>query len=149
MMKEKAMADENEAPVGFDRMNAAFAWWGASGADGTSKLDGQIKRFLVLTSDLQKAYSETCGAQMSALVGANERIGRSLLEFVQCRRPQDVIAAESSVLAAILEETSLQTKTWFELSRKVQERCVTMARETADEIRQRSTENAERVVKTS
>jgi hypothetical protein len=140
------MTDQNEAPVGFDRTNEMFAWWGQSGA---GKLDSQLKHFLVLTSDLQKACSESFGAQISALVGANERIGRSLLEFVQCRRPQDVIAAESSFMATVLEETSLQTKTCFELSRKMQERCVIMARESADEIRQRSTETAEHGVKIS
>ena len=132
------MATKNETPVGFDRVNAVFAWWGLSGADNTGKLDGQFKRFQAFTSDLQKAYGETYSAQMSTLLGANERIGRSLLEFVQCRRPQDVIAAESSVMAAILEETSLQTKTWLDLSQKVQDYCATMARETAGEIRQQA-----------
>lgn len=137
------MATKNEAPIGFDRMNAVFAWWGLSGADSTGKLDGQFKRFQAFTSDLQKAYGETYGAQMSALIGANERIGRSLLEFVQCRRPQDVIAAESSVMATILEETSLQTKTWLELSQKVQECCANIARKTADEICQQTNEAPE------
>lgn len=145
------MATKSEAPLGFDRMNAVFAWWGLSGADNTGKLDGQCKRFQALTSDLQKAYGETYSAQMSALLSANERIGRSLLEFVQCRRPQDVVAAESSVMAAILEETSLQTKTWLELSEKVQEYCANMARETAGEIRQQANEtpDARSSVKTS
>jgi len=43
-------------------------------------------------------------------------------------------------MAAILEETSLQTKTWLELSQKVQECCANMARESASEIRQRENE---------
>ena len=85
------MATKNETPVGFDRVNAVFAWWGLSGADNTGKLDGQFKRFQAFTSDLQKAYGETYNAQVSTLLGANERIGRSLLEFVRCRRPQDEI----------------------------------------------------------
>jgi len=145
------MATKNDAPMGLDRMSAVFAWWGLSGTDSAGKLDGQFKRFQAFTSDLQKAYGETYGAQMSALFGANERIGRSLLELVQCRRPQDVIAAESSVMAAILDETSLQTKTWLELSQKVQEYCATMARETADEIRQQANKatDAERSAKPS
>lgn len=134
------MATKSEAPVGFDRVNAVFTWWGLSGVDNTGKLDGQFKRFQAFTTDLQKAYGETYSAQMSTLLGANERIGRSLLEFVRCRRPQDVVAAESSVMAAILEETSLQTKTWLELSQKVQQYCANMARETAGEIRQQATE---------
>lgn len=104
------MATKNDPSIGLDRMNAVSAWWGLSGTDGAGKLDGQFKRFQAFTSDLQKAYGETYGAQMSAFLGANERIRRSLLELIQCRQPQDVIAAESSVMAAILDEASLQMR---------------------------------------
>ena len=107
------MATKNGPPISLDRMNAVLAWWGLSGTDGAGKLDGQFKRFQVFTSDLQKAYGETYGAQMSAFLGANARIGRSLLELIQCRQPQDVIAAESSVIAAIFDEAWLQMKTWL------------------------------------
>lgn len=137
------MAIRNDAAPGLDRVNAVFAWRGLSDVNSAGKLDGQFKRFQAFTSDLQKAFGDTYGAQMGSLLSANDRIGRSLLEFLQCRQPQDVIAAESSVLAAILEETSLQTKTWLELSQKVQEYCATMARGTADEIRQQANESAD------
>lgn len=138
------MVAKNEAAsVGLDRVNGVFAWWGLSGADSAGKLDGQFKRFHAFTSDLQRAFGDTYGAQMSTLLGANERIGRSFQEFLKCRQPQDVIAAEASVLAAILEETSLQTKTWLELSRKVQECCAAMVRETADEVRQKANEGTD------
>ncbi|MCF2521704.1 hypothetical protein [Bradyrhizobium sp. G127] len=145
------MATRNDTPMGLDRINAVFVWWGLSGTDSVGKLNGQFKRFQAFTSDLQKAYGETYSAQISSLFGANERIGRLLLELVQCRRPQDVIAAESSVMAAILDEASLQTKTWLELSQKVQEYYATVARETADEIRQQVNKatDAERNTKSS
>ncbi len=139
------MATKNETTSpGLDRVNAMFAWWGLPEANSAGSLDGQFKRFQAFTSDLQKAFGDTYGEQMSApsLLAANERIGRSLLEFLKCRRPQDVIAAESSVLAAILEETSLQTKTWLELSQRVQEYSATMAREMADEIRRQTNKSA-------
>ncbi|WP_073139099.1 hypothetical protein [Muricoccus roseus] len=116
-------------------MNAVFAWWRLSDVNRAGTVDGQFKRLQVFTSDLQKAYGDTYGAQVSALLGANERIGRSLLEFVQCRQPQDLIAAESNVVAVVLKEASLQTKAWLELSEKIQQCCATMARETAGEIR--------------
>lgn len=137
-MKEDTMATRNDPPISLDRMNAVLAWWGLSSADGAGKFDGQFKRFQTFTSDLQKVCGETYGAQMSALLGANERIGRSFLELIQCRRPQDVIAAKSIIIAAILDEASLQTKTWLELSQRVQEYCATVASETADEIRQQA-----------
>lgn len=132
------MAAKNDPPMSFDRMDIVLAWWGLSGMDGAGELDGQFKRFHTFTSDLQKVYGETYGAQMSAFLGGNERVGRSLLELFHCRRALDVIAAESSVMAAILDEASLQTKTWLELSQRVQEYCATVARETADEIRQQA-----------
>ncbi len=138
------MADKDEtASLGLDRMNAVFAWWGLPGGASAGKLDGHFKRFGTFTSDLQRVFGDTYGAQMSALFGANDRIGRSFAELLKCRQPQDVIAAEASVLAAILEETSLQTKTWLELSQKVQECCATMARETADAVRQKANEGAD------
>lgn len=137
------MANKNEASIGLDRLNAVFAWWGLSDVNSAGNVESQFKRFQALTTDLQKSFGDTYSAQVGSLLGANERIGRSLLEFLQCRRPQDVIAAESRLLAAILEETSRQTKTWLELSQKVQECCATMARETADEIRQQAAEGAD------
>lgn len=137
------MANKNEAAVGLDRLNAVFAWWGLSDVNSAGNVENQFKRFQALTADLQKSFGDTYSAHIGSLLGANERIGRSLLEFLQCRRPQDVIAAESRLLAAILEETSVQTKTWLELSQKVQECCATMARETADEIRQQAAEGAD------
>lgn len=138
------MTEKNEtASLGLDRMNAVFAWWGLSDGDSAGKLDGHFKRFGTFTSDLQKVFGDTYGAQMRTLLGVNERIGRSFQEFLKCRQPQDVIAAEASVLASILEETSLQAKTWLELSQKVQECCAAMARESADAVRQKANEGAD------
>lgn len=131
--------DEN-ITMGLDRLNALFAWWGVPAANGNGQIDGQMKRFQAFTSDLQKTYSEAYSRQMSALFAANERIAGSLQEFLRCRQPQDVIAAESNVLATIMEGASLQAKTWVELTQKVQDCCTAMAREAADEIRQQATE---------
>ena len=50
------MAVQNEALGGFDRINAAFAWWGPSGADSTGKLDGWLKRFQALTESARTLH---------------------------------------------------------------------------------------------
>lgn len=121
--------------TGLDRLNATFAWWGVPGASGNGQIDGQMKRFQALTSDLQKVYGDAYSKQMGTLLGANERIARSLQEFLRCRQPQDLIAAEANVLATILQETSLQAKTWVELTQKVQDCCAAAAREAAVGLR--------------
>ena len=139
--------DEN-ITMGLDRLNAMFAWWGVPGANGSTangmgQIDGQMKRFQSFTSDLQKAYTDAYSNQMGTLLGANERIARSFQEILGCRQPQDVIAAESKVFATILEEASLQAKTWIELTQKVQDYCAAMARDTATNVRTQPTDGAE------
>lgn len=134
--------DEN-ITTGFDRLNALFAWWGVPGANGNDQIVGQLKRFQALTSDLQKAYGEAYSDQMGTLLGANERIAGSLQEFLRCRQPLDVIAAQSNVLATILEEVSLQAKTWSDLTQKVQDCCSAMAGDAAGGIRKQAKEEVE------
>jgi hypothetical protein len=80
---------------------------------------------------------------MGTLLGANERIARSLQEFLRCRQPQDLIAAESNVLATILEEASQQAKTWVELTQKVRDCCAAAAREAAEGIRSQPNEGTD------
>ena len=126
-----------------DRLNATFVWWGVPGTSGNGQIDGQMKRLQAFTSDLQKAYGDAYTKQMSTLLGANERIARSLQEFLRCRQPQDLIAAEANVLATVLEETSQQAKTWVELTQKVQDCCAAAAREAADGIRSQPNESAD------
>ena len=126
--------DEN-ITTAVDRLNALFAWWGVPAATGNGQIDGQMKRFRAFTYDLQRAYGEAYSHQLGALFSANERTARSLQEFLRCRQPQDVIAAESNVVATLLEEASQQTKTWIEVTQKVQDCCAAMAREAAADLR--------------
>jgi hypothetical protein len=53
-----------------------------------------------------------------------------------------VIAVESNVLATFLEQTSLQAKTWVELTQRLQDYFGAMARETAGEFRKQANESA-------
>lgn len=126
--------------TGLDRLNAWFAGWGVPTGNGGSAIDGQMKRFQAFASDLQKAYGETYSRQINALLTTNQRIAGSLQEFIHCRQPQDVIAAESTVLATMLEAASLQAETWIELAQKLQDCCAAMAREAAEDIHKQATE---------
>jgi hypothetical protein len=119
--------------LGLDRLNALLSWWGISNDTGNENIEVQMKRFQVFASDLQKAYGDAYCLQMEALFTANERLGRSFQEFLHCRQPQEVIAAESSILATILERASLQAKPWIDLTEKVQDCCAALAREGAEE----------------
>lgn len=125
---------------GLDRLNALLVWWGIPNANGGENIGGQVKRFQVFTSNLQKAYGEAYSQQMEALLTANERLARSLQEFLHCRQPQEVIAAESSIFATFFEGASLQAKTWVDLTQKVQDCCAAMAREAAEEVHEHARE---------
>ena len=136
-------AKDDNIMMGLDRLNALFAWWGVPTAGGNGNIDGQMKRFQVFASDLQRTYGEAYSHQMEALFTANQRLVSSLQELARCRQPQDVIAAESDILATLLEGAALQAKTWAELTQKVQDCCAAMARETASEVRKQPKDAAE------
>jgi hypothetical protein len=122
---------------GLDRLNAMFVWWGIPNTNGNGQF-GQFKRFQAFTNDLGKVCSEAYSRQMGSLLDANGRIASSLQEFARCRQPPDVVAAELSVLATVLEQASLQAKASVELLQQVQDRCSAMAREVAEDLRQQA-----------
>ena len=130
-------AKDESITMELERLNALFAWWGVPLGSANGQIDGQMKRIQAFTSDLQKTYGEAYSRQMSALVAANERIAGSLQEFLRCRQPQDLVAAESHLVATIMEGASQQATAWVELTQKVQDCYAAMARAMADEIRQR------------
>jgi hypothetical protein len=126
-------ANEGNIAMGLDRLNALFAWWGVPNAKEEGGIEKQMKRFQTFASDLQKTCGDAYGQQMQAFRTANDRLAQSFQELMHCRQPQDVIAAESNILATILEGASLQARTWVELTQKVQDCCAAMAREGAAE----------------
>ena len=95
---------------GLDRLNALLVWWGIPNANWSANIEGQMKRFQVFASNLQKVYGDAYCNQMEALFTANERLARSFQEFLRCRQPNEVIAAESNILATVLEGASLQAR---------------------------------------
>lgn len=125
---------------GLDRLNALLVWWGIPNVNSGENVAGQIKRFQGFTSDLQNAYGEAYHQQMGALLTANERLTRSFQEFLHCRQPHEVIAAESAFFETFLEGASLQAKTWVDLTQKVQECCAAIAREAVAEVNKRPQE---------
>jgi hypothetical protein len=129
---------DSNTTTGLERFGALFAWWGVPNAPGKGAIDTQMKRFQTFAADLQKTYGDAYSQQMQALFTANERLVRSLQEFIHCRQPEDIVAAESHVLATLLEGASSQTKTWIELTQKVEACCAAMARDVAAEVGQQA-----------
>jgi hypothetical protein len=121
--------------TGLNRLNALFTWWGVANSYGNGDIDTPMKRLQACASDLQKIYSDAYGRQIQAMFVANERLAGSLQELLRCRKPRDAIAAELNILATLLEEAMVQTKTWVELTKKVQDRCAAMTRDAAMDLR--------------
>jgi hypothetical protein len=133
---------DNGLAAGVERLNALIAWWGIPPANGNGAIDRQMKRFQQFASDLQKTCADAYSSEMDSVLSSNGRLGRSFQELLQCRRPQEVLAAESEILATLLEGASLQAKRWTELTQRFQECCAAMARDTATELRQQAQEVA-------
>jgi hypothetical protein len=125
---------EGNGMMGLERLNALFNWWGMPNSGAGANIEAQIKRFQSFAADLQRTYGEAYSAQLKALYTANERLARSFQELAHCRQPQEVIAAESNILATLLEGASLQAKTWADVTQKIQACCASMAREAAEEM---------------
>jgi hypothetical protein len=124
---------DNSAVMGLDRLNALFAWWGIPKSSGNGTIETQMKRFQTFAADLQKTFGDTYSQQMRTLFASNEQLGRSLQELVRCRKPQDLIAAESKILAIFFDGISRQAKSWIELTQKVEDCCATVTRQAAGE----------------
>jgi hypothetical protein len=128
---------------GLDRLNALLFWWGIPNTTRNDKIDEQVRRFQVVASGLQNAYGDACLRQIEALYTANEQLARSIQEFLNCRHTQEIFAAETSVLAAVLEGTSVQARTWIDLTQTVQDCCAAWAIEGAAGIGRQAAKEAE------
>lgn len=122
-----------------DRLNALLAWWGIPNANSGS-IEGQMKHFQILAFDLQSAYGDAYRHQIETMFTANERLARSLQGLLHCRKPHEIIAVESNILATILEGASLQARIWADLVQKAQDCCAALTRERAKEVQKQSEE---------
>jgi hypothetical protein len=133
-------AKDDALTAGVERLNALLGWWGVPIASGTEMTDSQMKRLQRFASDLQRAYGDAYSSQVAALFSSNERLVRSFQDLLRSRRPQEVLAAESEILATFLEGASLHAKRWAELTQKLQECSAALAREAAEDLRQQAQE---------
>jgi hypothetical protein len=133
--KHKAMDTMAESIAGnLKRVNALLTWWGIPNVNGIGAATVQIKRFQKLAADLQAMYGEASRLQLKTLLAANEEMARTFSEMLRVRAMKDLVGAESSLIANLSENLSLQTKTWTQMSEKLNE----FARQTAEEIKQQN-----------
>lgn len=121
------MAAKTDRTAELDRLNALLVWWGIPVANDTGCANGQMKRFQVFASNLQRAYGDEYWRQTGELFTANQRLVLSLQEFLRCRQPQELIAVELDIWMTVLERVAQEAKAWTELTRKVQDCCAVLA----------------------
>lgn len=121
-------------PNGLEKLNNLFVWWGIPNANGNGHLEIQLKRFQTFASEMQKTCTEAFGDEMTALFAARERSVQAVQNLVRSRKPDEVVAAEAGILAALLEETALGAKRWAALAEHAHECCSALAKDVAKEI---------------
>ncbi len=127
-------AKDNAMTTVFDRLCGLLGWWGLSSLSGNGSLEARVERFRTFAFDLQKAYAEASEHEMKALLTANERLATSLLGLLRSRSPQEMTAAQSDILAVLMDGVSLRAKAWTDLAEKTQACCIAMTRNSPTEV---------------
>ena len=141
------METKDAMTAGIEKMNALIAWWGLPATNASGAVERHMQRWQTFAKDLQKAYVDAYSAEVTAAFDGNDRLGRSFQELLQCRQPQEFVAAESEIFALLLERASLRAKRWAELTEKLQDCCATMARDAAGDLRPPSSDGEQQVAK--
>jgi hypothetical protein len=135
-----------DVTAGISRMSGLLDWWGVEGNEAVGE---RIKRFQQLASGLRHAYSEAYAEELNALSAANDRLAKSVQGLLRSRKSDEFFTAQMDIFAGLMESASRQVTNWSELSRKIQQCCTTVAREAAEDMRQRGEETAAEVAETA
>ena len=133
-------AKQDTLTAGTERLNGLQGWWGISMPGDSGTMTTQIKRLEQFAEDVQKTCGDAYSGEIGALFNSNDRAVRSFQELLRSRRPHEVLAAESEILATFLESASQQAKRWAELTQKLQECSAGMAHDAAANFRQQAQE---------
>ena len=112
-----------------DRFAGLLSWWGMTGPAEGRPYEARLKRLQKLVAELQGAYGEAYGRQVEAMFAANEHFARAVQDLMRSRTPSDVVAAESALMSALMEEAAAQARGWSQLVQKLTECCTTAATE--------------------
>ncbi len=139
-------AKREDVTAGVGRMSGLLDWWGVEGNEAVGE---RIKRFQQLASGLRHAYSEAYTEEIDALNAANDRLAKSVQGLLRSRKSDEFFSAQMDIFTGLMESASRQVTTWSEPSRKIQQCCTTVARESAEDMRQHSVEAAREGAKTA
>lgn len=92
-------------------LDTAMPQWWANGANHAGDvLSLPWKALWEAGIASQKVYAEALNREMELLRTTQERFGRSCQEIIACRKPQDMMALQTSLLSEICEVASAQAK---------------------------------------
>lgn len=132
-------AGDDNVTSELDRLNATLSWRGLPAVTGDAQIDAAMTFFRTFAVNFQKLCSESRSVDVNPLQNANDRLAKSMQEFLHCRSPQELIAAKARVLAAMLDAATAQAKLWGDLAVKIQDCCTTMTLATVDQLGSRAT----------
>lgn len=116
-----------------EKHNPLLAWWQVSNATHLAHFETQLQRYQRFASEMQKTWSDACRDETTAFLASQEKIAATVKAFLLCRNPQDFVAAESEMIASLLDGASRQAKTWADIAGKMQDRYAEMTREASEE----------------
>jgi hypothetical protein len=125
-----------ETKTFFPWPNTLAGGWYRPGSAATDMMDAHAMRMQHFMQDVQKAYSEIYNRQMEAWNETGERISKSFQDLTRCQNPADTFQVEADLATAWLDGASQRAQNWFELGRKLQDSCASLARASFEDLRQ-------------
>lgn len=116
-------------PAAMNPFNGLRAFWGQSGIFNTSEMESLFGKFQAHNADMSKLVQDASARQTEALKAASERSVRYFQDLFSARKPQDLIDVQSNIVSDIMESFSGQTRSWLELTQRLQERGQAMVRD--------------------
>lgn len=122
-------ASSENIPAAMNPFNGLRAFWGQSGIFNTSEMESIFKKFQAHNADMSKLVQDASARQTQALKAASERSIRYFQDLFGARQPLELIEAQSSIVSDIMENFTGQTRSWLELTQRLQEHGSAMVRD--------------------
>lgn len=118
-------------PTEQDRMNILSSWWGLPNTINAGDMESRVKKFQALKGDINRLLQEASSRQTEALKAANERSIGYFQDFFAARQPFELMKAQSNIVRGFMESLADQTKSWLDLTQRLQDRGSAVVREMA------------------
>ncbi len=122
-------ASSENIPSAMNPLNGLRSFWDQSSVFNTSELESRLKKFQAHKADMSKLVQDASARQAQALKAASERSVRYFQDLFAVRQPLELIEAQSSIVSDIMENLTGQTRSWLELTQRLQEHGSAMVRD--------------------